>query len=720
MDENAFESAVRLHQASRLGEAEAIYRRILADDPNDADVCHLLGVIAKQTGRDEEAIGLIRRAIELDPDYAEAHFNLGIALAGRGLFDQAAASYENAIRLVPNYVEAHFNLADVYLKIGRLDEAMASLKRAGQSKPEYARAFNNLGIALAEKGRNDEALAVYRQAIQLKPDFAEAHCNLGAALAERGDFDGAIASCHCAIELRPDYAPAHYNLGNSLLKKGQLDEAIASYRRAIQLQPDYAEAHDNLGNALVMLGQPDAAIASFERAIQLQPEFAQAYSSLGNALKEKGEIDQAIARYRQAVALSPQNPKLHGNLVYALHYDAGIGPERILAEAQEWSRRHAEPLRQFIRPHINDRNPDRRLRIGYVSPDFRHHSVSRFLLPLFRHHDHARYEIICYSDVWSPDAMTERLQACADEWRNIAGLSDDRAAELVREDKIDILVDLAGHTAGNRLRVFARRPAPVQVSYLGYPGTTGLSEMDYRLSDSWCDPPGQTEMLHTEKLIRLPVCNWCYDAGDDEPFVATPAAGSGGSICFGSFNNFAKVSSAILDWWAAVLIATPSSRMVIKSRGLGEASVQRKVREQFRSRGVQAERLDIRGFEPSSSAHLQAYNQIDIALDTFPYHGTATTCEALWMGVPVITLGGRAHVSRVGVSLLTNVGLPELIAQTPQEYIRIAVNLANDVSRLRGLRSTLREQMVSSPLMDGKRFATDVENAFRQMWRDWC
>jgi predicted O-linked N-acetylglucosamine transferase (SPINDLY family) len=720
MDENAFESAVQFHQAGRLAEAEAVYRRILAEDPGDADVCHLLGVIAKQTGRDEEAIGLLRRAIELDPEYAEAHFNLGIALAERGQLDQAIASYEKAIQLVPDYVEAHFNLANVFLKIGRLDEALASLQRAGQTKSEYARAFNNLGIALAEKGRNDDALAVYQQAIQLKPDFAEAHSNLGAALAERGDFDGAVASCNRAIELKPDYAPAHYNLGNSLLKQGRVDEAITSYRRAVQLQPDYAEAHDNLGNALVLLGQPDAAIASFERAIQLRPEFAEAYSSLGNALKEKGEIDQAIARYRRAVALSPQNPKLHSNLVYALHYDSAVSPEQILAESQQWALRHAEPLRQFMRPRLNDRDPDRRLRIGYVSPDFRHHSVSRFLLPLFSQHDHSRYEIIGYSDVWRPDGMTDRLRACADEWRNIAGLSDDRVAEMVREDRIDILVDLAGHTARNRLRVFARRPAPVQVSYLGYPGTTGLTEMDYRLSDSISDPPGQTEMLHTEKLIRLPVCNWCYDPANDGPCVAASPGGSGGSICFGSFNNFAKVSSAILDWWAAILMAVPSSRMIIKSRGLGEASVQREIRQQFSLRGVQEERLDIRGFEPSISAHLQVYNQIDIALDTFPYHGTATTCEALWMGVPVITLGGRAHVSRVGASLLTNIGLPELIAQSPQEYVRIAVNLANDSSRLRVLRSTLRQQMLRSPLMDGKRFALDVENVFRQMWQSWC
>jgi protein O-GlcNAc transferase len=317
------------------------------------------------------------------------------------------------------------------------------------------------------------------------------------------------------------------------------------------------------------------------------------------------------------------------------------------------------------------------------------------------------------------DWMTERLRACADGWQNVVGWTDERVADKIREDKIDILVDLAGHTAGNRLRVFARKPAPVQVSYLGYPGSTGLSEMDYRLTDSFADPPGKTESLHSEKLWRLPVCNWCFSGFDDSPAVG-PLPAEAGSICFGTFNNFAKASPAVMDLWAAILTAMPSSRLIIKSQGLGERGVSERIHQLFESRGVQADRLEIRGHEPNPVSHLDAYNQMDIALDTFPYHGTTTTCEALWMGVPVITLAGQTHVSRVGVSLLNSVGLPELIAQSPEEYVSIAIRLAKDLPRLAELHRTLRQRMQASPLMDAPRFAGDIEAAYRQMWQNWC
>jgi predicted O-linked N-acetylglucosamine transferase (SPINDLY family) len=752
--EQQIESAVSHHRAGRLAEAEAIYRQILSVEPDDPDVLHLLGVIVNQTGRHEEAIDLIGRAVELDGDYAEAHFNLGHAFADSGRFDRAIACYERAIQLRADYVEAHFNLGDALLKAGRLDEAIAALKRAVQLKPDDARTYNNLGIALAGKGRDEEAIAAYRRAlelkpdfaeaqnnigeplkktghlddavasyrraIQLKPDFAEAQGNLGGVLADTGDFKGAIAACRQAIRLNPNYPQAYFNLGNSLFEDRQLEQAVASYQRAILLKPDYAEAYDNLGNALVLLGRPDAAIASLERAIQLRPDFAEAHSSLGNALKDKGEIDRAIASYRRAVAIAPQNAKVHSNLAYAMYFDAACTAEEVLGEHRRWNQQHAEPLRNLIRPHANDRDPNRRLRIGYVSADFRNHSVSRFLLPLFRRHDRGAYEITCYSNNFRCDTVTDHLRACADGWRNTAGLSDERMAEMVREDKIDILVDLGGHTAGNRLRVFAQKPAPVQVNYLGYPGTTGLAAMDYRLTDAFADPPGSTESLHSEKLVRLPVCGWCYGEPDDAPAVGPLPAGAGGPICFGTFNNFAKVSPAIIDLWAAILMAMPSSRMLIKFRGLGEESVRVRIHQSFESRGVRPERVEIRGHEPNATAHLDAYNQLDIALDTFPYHGTTTTCEALWMGVPVISLAGQRHVSRVGVSLLSNVGLPELIAQTPEQYVRIATDLAKDLPRLAELRRTLRARMQASPLMNAPRFARDIEAAYRQMWRNWC
>jgi protein O-GlcNAc transferase len=674
------------HQAGRLVEAEKSYRQILETQPDHVGALNLLGVLAVQTGRFDVAVNLIRRAIRLLPDSAEAHYNLGLAR----------------------------------MNLGQFDEAIAECRQAIQFNPDLAEAYHCLGNALKNTGQLNEAIAAFRQAIRLKADYAIVHNNLGNALNENGQFDEAIASYQQAIRLNAEFAEAHFNLGIALNGKGKVDEAIAAYRQAIRLKPEYAEAHNNLGNALDELGQLDAATASYRRAIRFKPDLVKAQCNLGNVLKDTGQLDEAIACYQQAIRINSDYIQGHTNLILDLHYHPANDAKMIYEEHRRWNQRHAEPLRKFIRPHTNNRDPDRRLRIGYVSADFRNHSVGRFLLPLFSQHDHGACEIVCYSDVLKSDGMTDRLRACSDGWQNIVGWTEERIADKVRENDIDILVDLAGHTAGNRLRVFARKPAPVQVTYLGYPGSTGLSEIDYRLTDSLADPPGQTESLHSEKLLRLPVCNWCYGEPDDAPAVEPLPAQAEGSICFGTFNNFAKASSAIMDLWAAILMAIPSSRLIIKSRGLGEESVRERINQSFASRGMQADRLEIRGHEPNIVSHLAAYNQVDIALDTFPYHGTATTCEALWMGVPVVSLAGLTHVSRVGVSLLNSVGLPELIAQTPQQYVEIAVGLARDLPRLADLRRNLRPRMQASRLMDAPRFARDVEAAYRQMWRTWC
>ena len=746
--------AMQHHQAGRLAEAEKIYREILAQRPNDPAALHLLGMLAGQVGRLDAAIELIGRAVRLDPNYAEAYGTLGNVLQARGQLDEAIASYRQTLRLKPDLAAAHNNLGSALQAKGELDEAISSYRHAIALKPDLPEAHSNLGNALREKERFAEAIACYHEAIRLKPDYAEAHTNLGNSLKAIGQVDDAVASyrqairfkpesaemhsnlgnllkdtarygeaiaCHReAIRLKPDLADLHNNLGSALKDSGRVEDAIISYRQAIRLRPDYALAASNLGSALNDTGQSDEAIAALRQALRLEPELASAHNNLGNALKAVGQCDEAVAAYRRAIELDPHFAQWHSNLIYGLQFRSGGDDGVIQEESRRWNERHAEPLGKFILPHTNDRDPDRRLRIGYVSADFRQHSVSRFLLPLFRRHDHAACEIVCYSDVVKSDAMTESLRACADGWENIAGWSDERVAEKVRGDKIDILIDLAGHTAGNRLRVFARKPAPVQISYLGYPRSTGLAVMDYRLSDPLADPPGTMEPLHGEKLLRLPVCNWCYGEPESAPAVQPLPASAGKAICFGTFNNFAKASPAIMDLWAAILTKIPSSRLIMKSLGLTGESVRGRINEWFASRGISADRLDIRGRLPDVASHFEAYNEMDIALDTFPYDGTTTTCEALWMGVPVVTLAGGTHVSRVGVSLLSCVGLPELIAQSAEEYVSIAVGLAKDLPRLSELRRTLRSRMRQSPLMDAGRFARDIEAAYRQAWRNWC
>ena len=499
-------------------------------------------------------------------------------------------------------------------------------------------------------------------------------------------------------------------------EKGQLNEAIAACRQAIALKPGYADAHSNLGIALSDKGQLDEAIAACRQAIALKPNFPVPRSNLGTAFKNAGRLDDALDSYRSALALAPDRADIHSNLLLTLNYHPGFDAHAIAAEHRLWNRCHGEPLRSSLQPHPNDRNPERRLRIGYVSPDLRDHVVARFLLPLLENHDRTAFEIFAYAQVPVPDAMTQRLRTHADAWRSLVGLSDAQAAELIRQDRIDILVDLAGHTANNRLLVFARKPAPVQVTWLGYPNTTGLDTIDYRLTDSFADPSGSTDLHCSEKLFRLPACAWCF-----EPSASPAVAGRReGPITFGCLNNFAKITGPMLALWGRILQAVPESRLLVKSASFGNASVRQRVQQILGELGIAPERLELRGYEADYGGHLALYEQMDIALDTFPYHGTTTTCEALWMGVPVVSLAGGSHVSRVGVSLLANVGLSDLAATSPEEYVSIAVKLAGDLPRLTHLRSTLRERMAASSLMDAPRFARDIEAAFRQMWHRWC
>jgi len=746
-----FESGLSHHQAGRLAEAERIYRQILAQKPDHVDALHLLGVVVGQSGRFDAAVELMQRAIRLKPDCAEAHGDLGeiltkfghlddaidsyrqairlkpdlalahcrlgSALRGLGRLDEAIAACRQAIRLNPGFGEAHGDLADALKEKGQLDEAIASYREAIRLRPDLAGAHNNLGVVLERKGLPAEAIAVYRQAIRLKPEYAEVYNNMGSALTEIGQFDEAIAACRQVIRLKPDYAKAHYNLGIALQRKGQLDEAIAAYRQAICINPDDAEAYNNLGTVLHMVGQFDEAIAACGQAIRLRPDYGEAHYNLGIALERRWQLDEAIAAYRQAIRFKPDFVEAHSNLLFKLNYSTTFDAEAILAEHRAWSDRHARPLMSDDNSHANECLPDRRLRIGYVSPDFRSHSISYFLIPLLEHHDRRMLELFCYANVQRPDDVTERIKRSCDIWRSIVGLGDDAIARLIRSDGIDILVDLSGHTAFNSLRVFARKPAPIQVTYLGYPNTTGIAAIDYRLTDALADPPGMTDDLNVEKLWRLPMCAWCYD-----PLLEAPEIQSRGNgpTTFGCFNAITKINREMVAIWAELLKQVPGSRLLLKSAGAGEASSRQRLSSQFIEHGVSIDRIEMHGWIADSRGHLELYGQIDVALDTYPYHGTTTTCEALWMGVPVVTLAGRTHVSRVGVSLLTHAGLLELVAPTPDEYLTIASQLASNRSRLEALRAGLRDQLKSSPLLDGTRFAAGVDAAYRQMWRNWC
>jgi predicted O-linked N-acetylglucosamine transferase (SPINDLY family) len=597
---------------------------------------------------------------------------------------------------------------------GRFDEALACFEQALRLRPDSAGTCNNLGLVLLHLGQCEEAVFRFRQAVSLQPDLAQAHNNLGLVLLHLGRCEEAVDSLRQAMHLMPELAQAHNNLGLAFWRLGRQDEARDSFWQAVHLQPDLAEAQNNLGTTLAARGLPDEALACYERAVQLEPGHAEALTNLGNAYKDQGRLAEAVATYRAAVAKRPDDPKIHSNLLLALHYQAGIDPIEILAESRRFAERHAPPPGGLTPTVTSLPLEGRRLRVGYVSPDFREHPVAFFLEPILASHDRRRFEIFCYANVSRPDEVTERLRRCADHWRSLVGLSDAQVADVIRGDDIDVLVDLAGHTGGNRLGAFARKPAAVQASYLGYLGTTGLPAMDYYITDAHADPPGSAEVYYQEELIHLPECAFCYAPGPAPSPSEEPPAERSGRVTFGCLNNLAKASEEVLGVWSRVLAAVPGSWLGLPA-GAGRAATER-VRETLARYGIAPERLLFAGSTATRFDYLELYHAIDIALDPFPYNGVTTTCDALWMGVPVISLAGRMGASRQGVRFLRSVGLGEFVAETPEEYARIAAELAGDLSRPATLRSTLRERMSRSPLMDARRLTRDLEAAYHTMW----
>jgi protein O-GlcNAc transferase len=705
---------IALRDRGQLEEAIAACRRALELKPDYAEAWNHLGVALAEQGQLEEAIAAYRHAVKLNAGYPEAYYNLGVVLRRRGQLEEAIAAYRRALELKPGYADGHNNLGVALAEQRQLEAAAAAYRRAVEIKPEFAEAHYNLGITLRDRGQLDDAIAAYRRALEIKPDYPEAHNHLGIALRERGRFDEAVAACHRALKLQPDYPDALNNLGNALADIARRDEAVAAYRRAIELKPDQPEVHNNLGNALRDRRDLDEAIVAYRRALELKPDQPETLSNLGVALKDRGELDEAIAVYRSALQIKPDDAGTHSNLIYALHYHPGHDAGTISEEHQRWNWQFGDPLRPFLQPHANDPSLQRRLRIGYVSPDFRDHPVGRYALPLLEGHDRQRFEILCYSGATRPDWMTERLRALA-EWRNTAGIPDARLAEMIRGDGVDILVDLSLHTAGNRLPVFARQPAPVQVSWLAYPGGAGLTGIGYRLTDTCMEPPGEEPAWSVEEPVRLPDCWCCYDPVSESPEINALPALSADGVTFGSLNNFAKVNEGVLALWVRVLEAVKGSRLLMFCP---KGRARERVRAFLGERGMAPDRVELAGFLPRWE-HLNLYQRIDIGLDPFPYNGMTTTCDALWMGAPVLTLPGKMPISRAGLSILTSIGLEEFAAPSEEDYVRMAVGLAGNLARLADLRATMRARMRASPLMDAPRFARNVEAAYQSMWERW-
>jgi predicted O-linked N-acetylglucosamine transferase (SPINDLY family) len=632
-----------------------------------------------------------------------------------GNLQEAERRYREILRVAPTHPDAWYLLGSACHVLGNLSEAVDCYKEALRLKPTYVEALSNLGVAYKVQGRVADAIASYHEALRLKPSFPDAYNNLGLALEEQGNFEEAVANFNQALHLKPDFPEAHYNLGKALQQQGKTEEAIASYHRTLQLQPNYPDAFNNLAVALTVQGKLDEAAMYLQRALAANPQHADAHNNLGNVLKEQGRLDEAAYHYDQAFKCRPGFAGAHSNLLVCWNYDPTSDPDALFVEHRRWADLHARVTPATVHP--NDRNIDRRLRVGYVSPDFYLHAAAHFLEPIFQHHDPNQVEIFCYAEVFASDAVTDRFRSRADVWRSTVGLSDAEIVEQVCADRIDILVDLAGHTANSRLGVFASKPAPVQITYLGYPNTTGLKAIDYRLTDAVADPVGEP-VRHTEELVRMPHA-FCYAVLENAPETVPPPACDSGRVTFGSLHNLAKLNGQVLDLWCAILRAVPSSRLLVFRHTLQGSALQY-FRGQLTQRGIGPDRFELCNTLGASPNYLNVYPSVDIALDAFPWNGHTTACEALWMGVPVITLYGQRYAGRMAASALTALGLTELIARSAEDYVAIAADWAADVDRLVRLRAGLRERMRTSALCDAAAFTRRLEETYRSLWRRWC
>lgn len=701
-------------QEQRLAAALGHISRAAASDPRSSRYQLGLGQVLQSLGRWDEACDAYRGAASIDGASFDARFSLGVALQRTGRSAQAATAYREALVLEPNDPAALGNLGAALRECGDIDGAIEMLEAAIAIEPHVAAHTVNLGIALCQRRDFAQAELLLRALVSREPAHAEAMFNLGNALRGLGRASDALARYRRAVELQPGYAEALNNMGNLHKEHGDFAAAMVAYEAALRARPEYVTAINNAGCLLRTLGRSDEAEDMLRKGLELDPQHAALYDNLGNVLKDVGALDEAIGCYRRSLEIDPDNPATHGNLAYSLSFGCAEA-QSIREECVRWNDRFAAPLARCAGLESCDLSPDRRLKVGYLSRDFREHCQTLFTMPLFAHHDHAAFEVHCYSSVERPDALTRRIAEYADRWREVRLLDDAELCRVIREDGVDILVDLTMHMAGARPLVFARKPAPIQIAWLAYPGTTGLDAIDYRLSDPRLDPDGY-ETHYTERTIRLPDTFWCYDPLTDMQDVNGLPAATNGRLTLGCFNNPCKLTEHTLRLWGNVMQALPDAQL----RLMAPAGRHRgRLLARLGMLGVEAERISFVGFRPRGE-YLRNYHEIDFCLDTFPYNGHTTSLDALWMGVPTITRVGATSVGRAGLSQLYHLNLLELAADSDDAFVAAAQTLGRDLPRLEALRASLRARARHSPLMDGARFAKDVEAAYRHAWIAYC
>lgn len=729
----------------RVGESMTQLRHVLGRDPDSFDAHYMLAGALERAARPGEAVDHLRRAVQLRPEFVAARVDLCRTLAATGKADEARQSilqglaqqpdtpdfhhylgnlevaggnakaaiahYERALSLRPGYAEVLANLGLAHQALGDFDQALARFDEATARAPQMAIAHVNRGLVLKAEGRVVESELALRRALEIEPDNAETLNHFGVVLQQQGKLAAAAEQYERAIKLRPDLPGAYGNLGLTLYELDRVPEAIDMYRRGLAVRP-LATTHDNLGIALQRVGAIDEAIEQYEKALAIDPDNLNTRCNLGAALADGRGPRSAIAAYRDILAIKPDHIVTHSNLLFNLSYDGTTTPDEYLVEA----RRLEEKLSREVLPPVLLKTRPRPLRIGFVSGDLREHPVGYFLEGVIDGMDHKRFELFAYSTSPTEDALTQRLKRKFSGWRLIKMLTDEQAARAIRDDRIDVLVDLAGHTGLNGLPVFAWRPAPVQVSWLGYFASTGLRCMDFIVADPWCVPSG-AESAFTEQVWRLPDTRLCFTppAHDAAPVVAELPALTNGHVTFGCFQRMPKVNDEVLALWGRVFERVPTARLLLKSQQLARPSFVEQTIARLAEVGISADRVTA---QPPSGRldYLAAHAKVDIILDTFPYTGGTTTCEALWMGVPTLTLAGRSMLERQGVAMMSSAGLADWVAQTPDDYVEKAAAFAMATDELAQLRRGLREHVRGSPMFDTRRFVEHFQDALEGMW----
>ncbi|XP_022926162.1 probable UDP-N-acetylglucosamine--peptide N-acetylglucosaminyltransferase SPINDLY isoform X2 [Cucurbita moschata] len=723
-------------EEGRLMEAVESYKKALRVDPSYRPAAECLAVVLtdlgtslKLSGDSQDGIQKYYEALKIDPHYAPAYYNLGVVYSEMMQYDTALNCYEKAAFERPMYAEAYCNMGVIFKNRGDLESAIACYERCLAVSPNFEIAKNNMAIALTDLGTKvklegdiNQGVAYYKRALYYNWHYADALYNLGVAYGEMLKFDKAIVSYELAFHFNPHCAEACNNLGVIYKDQDNLDKAVECYQLALSIKPNFSQSLNNLGVVYTVQGKMDAAASMIEKAILANPTYAEAYNNLGVLHRDAGNISMAVDAYERCLKIDPDSRNAGQNRLLAMNYiDEGY-KHKLYEAHRDWGRRFMRLYPQY-KSWDNPKDPERPLVIGYVSPDYFTHSVSYFIEAPLVHHDYANYKVVVYSAVVKGDAKTIRFRdkvlKQGGVWRDIYGIDEKKVASMVREDKVDILVELTGHTANNKLGMMACRPAPLQVTWIGYPNTTGLPTIDYRISDALADPPN-TKQKHVEELVRLPESFLCYTPSPEAGTVSSAPALSNGFITFGSFNNLAKITPKVLQVWARILCAIPNSRLVVKCKPFGCDSVRQRFLSTLEQLGLESQRVDLLPLILLNHDHMQAYSLMDISLDTFPYAGTTTTCESLYMGVPCVTMAGSVHAHNVGVSLLSNVGLGHLVAKNEEEYVKLALQLASDITALSYLRMSLRNLMSKSPVCDGPNFILHLESTYRKMWQRYC